>query len=57
MKQCQKDHSSLRNKVSDVQAIIATLEKQGEVANGANVMSVIPDALFESMCDKIARKK
>ncbi|KIH55209.1 Tas retrotransposon peptidase A16 [Ancylostoma duodenale] len=57
MRQCREDPRSLRNNLSDVQAIIATLEKQGEVVNTTNMMSMVLDTFSKNMQDEMARKE
>lgn len=57
LKQCQDDHRSLRNNLSDVQAIIATLEKQGEAVNTTNMRSMVLDTFSKSMQDEMAKRE
>ncbi|EPB66349.1 Tas retrotransposon peptidase A16 [Ancylostoma ceylanicum] len=57
MRQCREDPRSLRNNLSDVQAIIATLEKQGEIVNTTNMMSMVLDTFSKNIQDEMARKE
>ncbi|KAK6032377.1 Tas retrotransposon peptidase A16, partial [Ostertagia ostertagi] len=57
MKQCQDDHRSLRNNLSDIQAIIATLEKQWEAVNTTNMRIMILEKFSKSIQEEMAKKE
>ncbi|VDO85063.1 unnamed protein product, partial [Haemonchus placei] len=57
MRQCQDDHRSLRNNLSDIQAIIATLEKQGEEVNTTNLRTMVLETFSKAIQDEMAKKE
>ncbi|VDO05063.1 unnamed protein product [Haemonchus placei] len=57
MKQCQDDHRSLRNNLNDIQAIIATLERQGEVVDTINMRTMVLETFSKNVQDEMARKE
>ncbi|KAK5970425.1 hypothetical protein GCK32_011614 [Trichostrongylus colubriformis] len=57
MKQCREDPRSLRNNLSDVHAVIATLEKQGEVVNTKYMQSMVLKTFPRTIQDEMAKKE
>ncbi|VDO05251.1 unnamed protein product [Haemonchus placei] len=57
MKQCPDDYRSLRNNLNDIQAIIATLEKQGEVVNTTNMRTMVLETFSKKIQDEMAKKE
>ncbi|XGW19099.1 hypothetical protein V3C99_003148 [Haemonchus contortus] len=57
MKQCPDDCRSLRNNLNDIQAIIATLEKQGEIVNTTNTRTMVLETFSKKIQDEMAKKE
>lgn len=57
MKQCRDDPRSLRNNLNDIQAIVAALQKQGEVVDSTNMISMVLDTFSKQIQEEMARKE
>ncbi|KAK6032700.1 hypothetical protein OSTOST_01111 [Ostertagia ostertagi] len=57
MKQCRDESRSLRNNLSDIQAIVATLQRQGEIVNTTHLMSMVLDTFSKNVQDKLTREE
>ncbi|VDO10111.1 unnamed protein product [Haemonchus placei] len=57
MKQCREDARSLRNNLSDVHAVIATLERQGETVNTTYMQSMVLETFPQTIQDEMAKKE
>ncbi|CAJ0595387.1 unnamed protein product [Cylicocyclus nassatus] len=57
MKQCRDEPRSLRNNLNDVQAIIATLRKKGEVVDTTNMISMVLEKFSKAVQDEVMRKE
>ncbi|PIO67873.1 hypothetical protein TELCIR_10362 [Teladorsagia circumcincta] len=56
MKACHDDPRTLRNNLSDVQAIITTIQKQGEVIDSTYMTTMVIETFPKSIQEEIARK-
>ncbi|KIH55665.1 hypothetical protein ANCDUO_14172 [Ancylostoma duodenale] len=57
LKQARDDARSLRNTLNDVEAIIATLRRQGETVDTTHTMSMVMDVFPKRVQDEIAKKE
>lgn len=57
MKPCRDDPRSLRNNLSDMQAIISTIQRQGEVVDTTYMTSMVIDTLSKGVQEEITRKE
>ncbi|VDO91586.1 unnamed protein product [Haemonchus placei] len=57
MKQCPNDYRSLRNNLNDIQAMLATLEKQGEIVNTTNMRTMVLETFSKEIQDEMAKKE
>ncbi|KAK6025829.1 hypothetical protein OSTOST_08257 [Ostertagia ostertagi] len=56
MKQCREDPRSLMNNISDLHAVRATLEKQGETVNTTCMQSMVLETFPQTIHDEMAKK-
>ncbi|KAK6031895.1 hypothetical protein OSTOST_01942 [Ostertagia ostertagi] len=56
MKACHDDPRTLRNNLSDVQAIITTIQKQGEVIDSTYMTTMVIETFPKSIQEEIAEK-
>uniref|UniRef100_A0A0N4WT43 Reverse transcriptase domain-containing protein n=1 Tax=Haemonchus placei TaxID=6290 RepID=A0A0N4WT43_HAEPC len=57
MKQCPDDYRSLGNNLNHIQAIIATLEKQGEIVNTTNMRTMFLETFSKKIQDEMVEKE
>ncbi|EPB68814.1 hypothetical protein ANCCEY_12098 [Ancylostoma ceylanicum] len=57
MRQCREDSRSLRNNLNDVQAIIETLRKQGEIVDTTHMLSMVLDTFCKRVQEEVIKKE
>ncbi|CAJ0607313.1 unnamed protein product [Cylicocyclus nassatus] len=57
MRQCKDEPRALRNNLNDVQAIIATLRKNGEMVDTTNMISMVLEKFSKTVQDEVLRKE
>ncbi|KAK6032749.1 hypothetical protein OSTOST_01057 [Ostertagia ostertagi] len=57
MKPCNNDPRSLRNNLNDIKAIIATLQKQGEMVDNSYMVTLVTETFSKPIQEEIASKQ
>ncbi|KIH63360.1 hypothetical protein ANCDUO_06339 [Ancylostoma duodenale] len=57
MKQCKEDPRYLRNNLNDIQAIIATLRRQGKVVDTTHMISMVLETFSKKIRDEVIKKE